>query len=205
MINSRELMKISIILAHPDHGSFNHAIATTAANTLYQNGHEVTLHDLCQEQFPSLLSAAELQKDAKLEPVVARHCEEIAGADGIIIVHPNWWGMPPAILKGWIDRVLRPEVAYRFVEGDKGEGVPVGLLKARAAIVFNTANTPDERERKVFGDPLETLWKNCVFNLCGVKNVRRRTFTVVITSTPQQRAAWLAEVREIVTQRFPVG
>jgi putative NADPH-quinone reductase len=205
MINSRELMNISIILAHPEPDSFNHAIANTAADTLRQNGHEVTLHDLCQEQFPPLLSAAELQKDAKLAPVVARHCKEIANADGIIIVHPNWWGMPPAILKGWIDRVLRLEVAYRFVEGDKGEGVPVGLLKARAAIVFNTANTPDKRERKVFGDPLETLWKNCVFDLCGVKNVRRRTFTVVVTSTPQQRAAWLAEVREIVTRRFPVG
>jgi NAD(P)H dehydrogenase (quinone) len=198
-------MNISIILAHPNPGSFNHAIANMAADTLRQNGHKVTLHDLCQEQFPPQLSTAEFQKDAKLEPEVARHCGEIASADGIIVVHPNWWGMPPAILKGWIDRVLRPDVAYRFVEGDTGEGVPVGLLKARAAIVFNTANTPDERERKAFGDPLETLWKNCVFDLCGVKNVQRRTFTVVVTSTPQQRATWLAGVRETVAQSFPVG
>ena len=196
-------MSISIILAHPDPGSFNHAIASTAADTLRRNGHKIILHDLCQEQFPPLLSAAEFQKDAKLDPVVARHCNEIANADGIIIVHPNWWGMPPAILKGWIDRVLRPEVAYHFVEGDKGEGVPVGLLKARMAIIFNTANTPDEREKEVFGDPLELLWKKCVFGLCGVKNVQRRTFTVVVTSTPQQRVAWLAEVRETVEQIFP--
>ena len=196
-------MNISIILAHPNPGSFNHAIANTAADVLRQNGHQVILHDLCQEQFPPLLSTGEFQKDADLEPVVARHCAEIATADGIIIVHPNWWGMPPAILKGWIDRVLRPEVAYRFLEGDQGEGVPVGLLKAKAAIVFNTANTPDGRERKVFGDPLETLWKNCVFGLCGVKNVHRRTFSVVVTSTLQQRAQWLAEVREIVNAQFP--
>ena len=203
MINSRELMKISVILAHPDPGSFNHAIANTASDALLKSDHQVILHDLFQEQFPPLLSASELQKDAKLEPIVARHCTEIANADGIIIVHPNWWGMPPAILKGWIDRVLRPEVAYRFVEGDKGEGVPAGLLKARAAIVFNTANTPDTREREIFGDPLETLWKNCVFDLCGVRNVQRRTFTVVVTSTPRQRVAWLAEVRETVGRCFP--
>jgi len=198
-------MNISIILAHPDPRSFNHAIASAAADTLRRNGHKVILHDLCQEQFSPLLPAAELQQDAKLDPVVARHCQEIAVADGIIIVHPNWWGMPPAILKGWIDRVLRPEVAYRFVEGDKGEGVPVGLLKAKAAIIFNTANTPDEREKNVFGDPLETIWKKCVFDLCGVKNVQRRTFSVVITSTTEQRAQWLAEVREIVARRFPAG
>jgi putative NADPH-quinone reductase len=196
-------MKISIILAHPNPGSFNHAIARTATEVARTAGHAVTLHDLYREQFPPLLSAAELQEDAKLEPVVAQRCREIADADGIIVVHPNWWGMPPAILKGWMDRVLRPDVAYRFLEGDQGEGVPVGLLKARAAIVFNTANTPDEREHKVFGDPLETLWKRCIFDLCGVKNVHRRTFAVVVTSTPQQRAKWLAEVREIVTRQFP--
>jgi NAD(P)H dehydrogenase (quinone) len=196
------LMNISIVLAHPNPGSFNHAIAGTAANTLRRNGHNVALHDLCQEQFPPLITTAELQKDASLDPVVARHCKEISNADGIIIVHPNWWGMPPAILKGWIDRVLRTEVAYRFVAGDKGEGVPVGLLKARAAIVFNTANTPDEREKEVFGDPLELLWKKCVFDLCGVKNVQRRTFTVVVTSTPQQRARWLQEVEQIVIREF---
>jgi putative NADPH-quinone reductase len=196
-------MNISIILAHPNPGSFNHAIADTAVDALRRSGHEVMLHDLCQEQFPPLLSTAELQKDAEFDPIIARHCEEIASADGIIVVHPNWWGMPPAILKGWIDRVLRPEVAYRFLEGDQGEGVPVGLLKAKAAIIFNTANTPDERERKMFGDPLETLWKKCIFDLCGVKNVQRRTFSVVVTSTRQQRTEWLAEVRETVTRCFP--
>jgi NAD(P)H dehydrogenase (quinone) len=100
-------MNISVILAHPDPGSFNHAIATTAADALRQNGHKVILHDLCLEQFPPLLSAAELQKNAKLDPVVARHCKEIANADGIIIVHPNWWGMPPAILKGWMSKLFR--------------------------------------------------------------------------------------------------
>ena len=111
--------------------------------------------------------------------------------------------MPPAILKGWIDRVLRMEIAYRFVTNDKGEGVPVGLLKAKTAIVFNTANTPDDRERAALGDPLELLWKKCVFDLCGVKKVQRRTFSVVVTSTPEQREQWLAEVRATVAAFFP--
>lgn len=198
-------MKISIILAHPNPGSFNHVIAGTAADSLRRNGHEVFLHDLCEEKFPPLFTAAELGKNPNLPPFVARHCAEIAAADGIIIVHPNWWGMPPAILKGWIDRVLLPEVAYRFVASDKGEGVPQGLLTARSAIVFNTANTPDDQERECFGDPLETLWKRCVFGMCGVKKVQRRTFSVVITSTPEQRAEWLEEVQAIVNVHFPAG
>lgn len=196
-------MNISIILAHPNPGSFNHAIATAAADALRRSGHEIVLHDLCREQFPPLLTGAELQKDAKLDPVVARHCDEIVAADGIIVVHPNWWGMPPAILKGWIDRVLRMEVAYRFVANDKGEGVPVGLLRAKSAMVFNTANTPDDRERELFGDPLERLWKTCIFDLCGVRDVHRRTFSVVVTSTPRQRADWLAEAAATAVRIYP--
>ena len=198
-------MNISIILGHPNPGSFNHAIAEAAAAELRQGGHNVILHDLCAEQFNPLLPAAELARDAELGSVIRQHCHEIVAAEGIIIVHPNWWGMPPAILKGWIDRVLRMDVAYRFVANDKGEGVPQGLLHAKAAVVFNTANTPDDREREVFGDPLETLWKKCIFDLCGVKNVHRRTFSVVIVSTPVQRAQWLAEVRDTVRAQFPAA
>jgi putative NADPH-quinone reductase len=196
-------MKISIILAHPNPESFNHAIAKAAEAELQGQGHNVRFHDLCQEQFNPVLPAEELAKDAALGSVIRQHCHEIAEAEGIIIVHPNWWGMPPAILTGWIDRVLRMEVAYRFVANDKGEGVPQGLLKARSAIVFNTANTPENRERECFGDPLESLWKKCVFGLCGVKKVERRTFSVVITSTYEQRIRWLAEVRQKVAAHFP--
>jgi NAD(P)H dehydrogenase (quinone) len=196
-------MQISVILAHPREGSFNHAIARTAADRLTANGHTVVLHDLCREGFDPLLPGLETPRGTSLPPMIARHCEEIVQADGIVIVHPNWWGMPPAILKGWVDRVIRPGVAYEFVAGDSGEGVPVGLLKARVALVFNTSNTGAERERTVFGDPLETIWKNCIFGLCGVKQVHRRMFGIVVTSSEVERAAWLAEVVGSIDTYFP--
>jgi NAD(P)H dehydrogenase (quinone) len=197
-------MNISVILAHPTPGSFNHAIAETAAEQLWLNRHSVRLHDLYREGFEPLLAAGEAvaQPAAPLPPQVYAHRAEIAAADGIVIVHPNWWGMPPAILKGWVDRVLRAGVAYRFLEGDGGEGVPEGLLRARSALVFNTANTPAAREISAFGDPLETIWKNCIFGLCGVDDVRRVTFSVVVTSTQEEREAWLATVRQMVDDCF---
>ena len=196
-------MRVSVILGHPEPGSFNFAIAEAAVEALTQNGHGVSFHDLYAERFDPILPGPEIPKGAALDPAIKSHCDEIAAADGIVIVHPNWWGQPPAILKGWVDRVIRPGVAYEFVEGDGGEGVPVGLLRARCALVFNTSNTPPEREREAFGDPLETLWKRCIFGLCGVNDVRRRTFSVVVTSTPEERQRWLAEVREMVGRRFP--
>lgn len=196
-------MNLLLVLAHPDPRSFNHAIARTAERALAENGHRVVFHDLHQEGFDPLLPAGEIPQSASLPAAVAAHCQDLAKADGIVVVHPNWWGQPPAILKGWIDRVIRPGVAYRFAESDSGEGVPIGLLKARAAIVFNTSNTPIDREIAAFGDPLESIWKRCIFDLCGVQRVERRMFEVVVTSTPEQRQAWLAEVERLCAGLFP--
>lgn len=196
-------MKISLILAHPRPGSFNHAIASTAARALLDAGHTVSVHDLYAEAFDPLLHAEEIPRDILLPDNIAQHCAEIVAADGIVIVHPDWWGMPPAILKGWIDRVLRPGVAYQFAESDTGEGIPAGLLNAKAALVFNTSNTPWQREIEIFGDPLERLWKDCVLAFCGVPVVQRRMFGVVVTSTDAQRKAWLQEVSSLVSEIFP--
>lgn len=198
-------MNISVILAHPDQNSFNHAIAITAITKLKMNKHNVYFHDLYAEKFDAILPASEIPTQALLTPQVELHCEEIKNADGIIIVHPNWWGQPPAILKGWVDRVIRPGVAYKFLEGDDGEGVPVGLLKAKSAIVFNTSNTLPEREQNVFGDPLQLIWKNCIFDLCGVKNFYRYMFRVIVSSSQQQRKTWLEQVKETIEEFFPMS
>ncbi|WP_136797146.1 NAD(P)H-dependent oxidoreductase [Desulfosediminicola ganghwensis] len=196
-------MNISVILAHPDSNSFNHAIATRVVTALEHSGHQVHFHDLYAEDFPPNLPSAEIARTADLPEIIANHCREIGEADGVIIIHPNWWGMPPAILKGWVDRVIRPGVAYEFIEQDQGEGVPLGLLKADTALVFNTSNTESEREQQVFGDPLETIWRNCIFDLCGCRDFHRRMFNIVVTSSEDQRRQWLEEVQTLVTEKFP--
>ncbi len=191
-------MTISIILAHPTPGSFNHAIANAARDTLANRGHRVHWHDLYAESFDPVLPAAEVPRDAVLSPAIATQIDEIVAADGLVIVHPNYWSRPPAILCGWVDRVLRAGRAYEFVPDGKGGGKPVGLLKARVAMVLNTANTPQETEERFLGDPLDVHWRKVVFGLCGVTNVVRRIFSPVITSTPEQRQAWMDEVRALV-------
>ncbi|WP_136806260.1 NAD(P)H-dependent oxidoreductase [Desulfosediminicola flagellatus] len=195
-------MKISVILAHPDPTSFNHAIAKSTIATLNQSGYEVCFHDLYQENFDPLLPAAEIPKNAVLPNEIETHCKEVAEADGFVVIHPNWWGTPPAILTGWVDRIMRPGIAYEFVENDKGEGVPNGLLNAKKAIVFNTSNTETEREKTVFLDPLETIWKNCIFDLCGIHEFHRKMFNIIVTSTREQREKWLREVEETVSSVF---
>ncbi len=196
-------MKVSVILGHPYEKSFNHAIAETVVKRLLGNGHEVFYHDLYDERFDPVVTNGELVEHRSGDGLIERHCSEISEVEGIIVIHPNWWGQPPAVLKGWIDRVLRPEVAYAFKENDTGGGIPDGLLKATTGLVFNTSNTPVRRETDVFGDPLETIWKNCVFDFCGVRNFYRKTFRVIDVSTPEQRRQWLEEVDETVGRFYP--
>ena len=200
MINRQNIF---IILAHPDKSSFNHAIAHTCKDKLLTNGHFVVFHDLYAEGFDPLITAGEIPKGAPVDVMIQKHCDEFVAADGIIIVHPNWWGQPPAILKGWVDRVVRPGVAYEFMDGDNGEGVPVGLLKAKTGLVFNTSNTSEVRENNVFKDPLDTIWRNCIFDFCGVKFFERKMFRIIVTSNQEQREAWLREAAELVNKYFP--
>lgn len=135
--------------------------------------------------------------------MVVLHWQEIKEVDGVIVIHPNWWGQPPAILKGWVDRVLRENIAYTFPEGDNGGGLPIGLLKAKIGVVFNTSNTPKEREEYVFGDPLQRIWKDCIFDFCGITTFERKMFRIIADSTDQERKEWLNEVVDTVNKYFP--
>lgn len=196
-------MRLLVVLAHPDPASFNAAIAATAVESLRGLGHEVVLRDLHDEGFDAIITSQEIPEGAPLPPAIEQHCRDLEQAEGIVIVHPNWWGMPPAIMKGWIDRVFRPGRAYRFLEGDGGEGVPQALLPAQTAVVYNTGNTPPDREREVFGDPLERLWRDCIFGLCADLEFHRRLFGVICLSTLEQRAAWLEQVARDMADLFP--
>jgi NAD(P)H dehydrogenase (quinone) len=196
-------MNVLLILGHPDKKSFNHAIAQICISMLQKNGHKVLFHDLYDENFNPIMNKFEIPIDGQIDSMVKQHCDDLLNSDGIIVIHPNWWGQPPAIIKGWIDRILRPGVAYKFLDGDNGEGIPMGLLKAKVGIVFNTSNTSESRENNVFLDPLETIWKNCILKLCGVNQFYRRMFRIIVNSDIDQRLKWLNEVESIIEKYFP--
>jgi putative NADPH-quinone reductase len=194
--------RILIVLAHPSPGSFNHALTATVRDALEASGCEVTVLDLYAEGFDPVYTPGELAKGNEASDHVRGHVDLLLDADGIVVVHPNWWSQAPAILKGWLDRVLRPGEAYRFGTNEKGEGVVIGLLKARAALVLSTSNTPRETELALYGDPLDNFWKRCVWGFCGVPLVVRHNFESIITSTPEQRSKWLQDAAQLARRLF---
>jgi len=191
-------MNIHLILAHPYAKSFNHGLAEALYTQLQHQGHHVHFHDLYAEGFHPTLTATELGSDLSQDPLVLKHQEELKTTDSIIVVHPNWWGQPPAILKGWLDRVLRNGTAYRFgVRPDGSHGL-IGMLPVQSLLVFTTSNTPQASEREEWNDPLEAIWTRYVAGFCCIPYVRRTNFSVIISSTPEQRAAWIQEALDIV-------
>jgi len=186
------------IVAHPSTNSLSHAMAAAAHDVLQNRRYAIAAHDLYAEKFDPVQPTGEGGNTTSSDKLVEQHCAELAEADLILVFHPNWWGQPPAILKGWIDRVFRLNTAYGYAEGAGFESVPVGLLKAKCALVFNTSNTPPAREVAVFGDPLETVWRKCIFQLCGVTHFVRRMYGPVSGSTPDERARWLSDVASLV-------
>lgn len=189
-----------VVLAHPRPGSLNHAVADAVADALRAAGARTELRDLYAEGFDPVLrpeetwtagtdAAALLARTT--DPLVRAHRDLVAAADLLVVVHPNWWGKPPAMLAGWLDRVLVPGVAYAL---DDAGGTPRSLLRLRGLLVVNTSDTPAEREAAAYGDPLDAIWRRCLAPYLGGPAVRRLVLRVVAEADEAQRAAWLAEV-----------
>ncbi|PXX61551.1 putative NADPH-quinone reductase [Nocardia tenerifensis] len=190
-------MRIAVYLAHPRPGSFNGALFGAVVDELRTHAVEVLAHDLYAEGFDPMLGAAETETVDSTragDDLIRRYQDELSELDAMIFVHPNWWGMPPAILTGWVQRVLTPAVAYKL---NDAAGEPIPLLRAERALVLNTSDTTADRERDVFGDPLGQIWASCVLPYIGVKDMRRKVFRTVTDSSEQTRAAWLREARAL--------
>jgi NAD(P)H dehydrogenase (quinone) len=198
-------VKALVVVGHPAPGSFCRAIADTIRPRWSAAGCEVRFHDLVEEGFDPRLTAAEARGQASTDPLVLRHIAELRDSDLLAVVHPNCWGAPPAIMKGWIDRVFALDAAYGFIKGvDQGDA-PVGLLATKLALVINTGNTPLEREHEAFGDPLERMWRDCVLRYCGVRDVIRTLIGVIATSSEDERRRWLAEVAALADKAVAIG
>lgn len=193
-------MKASIILAHPYPKSFNHAIFETAINAFKNNKVQTYSHDLYMENFNPLLSAAELGSKKSNDILVKKYTDEMLNSDYLVFIHPNWWGQPPAILKGYIDRIFRPPHAYDFPADSSGGGLPIEKLKEKMGIVYNTSNTDEKRENDYFHDPLDYIWGKCIFGFCGIQKYHRRMFRIIADSTETERKNWLNEIQNDISR-----
>jgi putative NADPH-quinone reductase len=193
-------MRILEILCHPRPGSFNHTLAARARETLSALGHEVLFHDLHAEGFNPVLDSSELSRLYSLDELVQEHSRQLSEANGLVIFHPDWWSQPPAMLKGWVDRVFRQGVAYEL-EGDEGtEKRWRPLLAGKKGLVFCTSDA-EEGERP---GTLETLWEDAILGRCGMQ---AECYVVREMRGPVQarRRDWMSFIAATLERTFPAS
>ena len=157
-----------IIYAHPNPESFNQAVLQKVVEA--SEGHKVIIRDLNAENFPPVLKwqecintfSKQYEEDVQAEQALWKE------ADLITFVYPLWWMGFPAILKGYIDRILTHGFAYQT-----GKRASIGLLKGKKIQQFVTmGNTNEKYEQKGFLQSLDHTLGNGLFNFCGIENVQ---------------------------------
>jgi putative NADPH-quinone reductase len=113
-------MRVMVVYAHPVETSFNGAIYATVTEALQKGGHEVDACDLYAENFPAIMSREDrlLYHEIPANRALARPwIERLEAAEALVLVFPTWVFAPPAILKGFCEKVFVPGVAFELVDG----------------------------------------------------------------------------------------
>ncbi|EHS50340.1 NAD(P)H dehydrogenase (quinone) [Rhizobium sp. PDO1-076] len=185
-----------VVLAHPLSDSFASSLARTVRDTLETRGHVVDLLDLYGEDFDPRLTAAERASymtgsyDASaVAPIVAR----LQAADGIVLVFPQWWFNLPAIMKGFIDRIFVPGVAFDH-DADGGRLVP-RLTNIRTFWVVTTTGSPWWIVMLYMGNPVKRILKRGVAAFCGRRlDFRMLSLHGMDTVTVEKRRRFIDKV-----------
>ncbi|HZG75911.1 MAG TPA: NAD(P)H-dependent oxidoreductase [Paenibacillus sp.] len=178
-------MNIVLISAHPNPNSLNGAIRDTIRRGFADAGHDVRDIDLYADAFDPVLVVNETRRrrDLHLDPDTARYRELLAWADRLVFVYPVWWQGPPAMLKGFFDRVLAANFAYSFKGKRKGALLPDGLFRGKRAWVVYTTDTP---RWLAWIDPGYLAIKHYVLQYVGIGRIRRSMIASVKRKTRER-------------------
>lgn len=170
-------MHTAVVLAHPNPDSYAHELARRAVQGLSSAGHDVTLLDLAAIGFRAAMSPDEraaYHTDKPIQdPMIEEHARLITAVDAVVFVYPTWWAGLPALLKGWLDRVLVPGVGFRF--DDKSGKVRPGLTNVRHIVGITTYGSP--------------RWYVKLVNDCGRRSLLR---TLRLSCGLKTTTSWLA-------------
>lgn len=180
--------QILILQGHPDPqgGHFCHALADAYRDGAESTGHTVTVVEVARLDFPLLRTKADF--DTGEVPSALREAQAAIGrADHLVLVYPLWLGTMPALLKGFLEQVLRPGFATsKVTDGRHWQR----LLTGKSARVVITMGMPAFVYRWYFrAHSLKSLERN-VLAFCGIGPIRESLIGLV-DANPARRTKWL--------------
>ncbi|MFT5485109.1 MAG: NAD(P)H dehydrogenase (quinone) [Paracoccaceae bacterium] len=196
--------RILVVFAHPLSDSLSASLKDAVAGGLADAGHDVDLIDLYQDGFDARLSAAErtafMKPGYAPPPDAAAYCDRLKAADGIVFVFPQWWFGMPAILKGFVDRVFVPGVAFR-PDPDGGRLIPL-LQNIQTFDVVTTTGSPWWITELYMRNPVRRQIKQGIAGVCS-KTARFRMLSMynIDKASRADCAKFIARVRRTFSTR----
>jgi len=187
-------MKVIIVFNHPYEGSYCNAILKAVTAGLQKGGHEVSLIHLDKDHFDPVMRAADLMgfKEGKpCDPRVLNYCERINDAEHLILIFPIWWELMPAIMKGFIDKVIFPGSAYDYDNSGRFPKMIKRWKNLNGITLITTMNTPSIAYRMLFGNAIKKAVFNGTFGKLGFKNRKWISFNMVKFVSARKRERWL--------------
>lgn len=187
------MKNIVIINGHPDRNSFNFALAEAYKKGATESKSAVSEIIVADLDFDPNLQFGYNRRMA-LEPDLKEAWEKIEKADHLVWIHPVWWGGFPAILKGFIDRLFLPGMAFEYKDDsvwwDK-------LLKGKTARIITTIDQPGWFYRLFYGSPSVKSLKRSILKFCGIKPVAVNYIGSIRGSSKKQRMNWVNDVYQL--------
>ena len=184
--------KILIINGHPNKDSLNFELAASYKKGALESNAEVEELIISDLQFNPNLEFGYLKR-TELEPDLLDAWEKIKWSDHLVWIHPVWWAGLPAMLKGFIDRLFLPGMAFKSRENsvwwDK-------LLTGKTAHIITTLDAPGWYYWLVLGKPSINQLKKATLEYCGIKPVKVTYFGSVKKSNSELRKKWLNKIEE---------
>lgn len=138
-------MRTLVVFAHPSTESYGAALLDTACRSLAEAGHELRVIDLYRDGFDPVLGTEQWQlyktDPKRLIPAVQDHVDALQWAESLVLVYPTWMYGPPSILKGWMERVWLPGIAFEVAKGG-GKRATGKLQNIRRFTVVTTSGSP---------------------------------------------------------------
>ena len=184
---------IVIIQGHPDAQvrHFGHALADEYAKGCQDGGHEVKRIEVAQLDFPLLRTKEDFEKGVTPDSI-KRAQDAISWADHLLIIYPLWLGSMPAILKAFLEQVLRPGFTFEY---QKSGGIAKKLLGGKSARIVVTMGMPAFVYRWIFGAHDLKALKRTTFWVCGIAPVKATLVGSIENMSEGKRMGWLDELR----------
>jgi putative NADPH-quinone reductase len=135
-----------------------------------------------------------------IDPKVIEYKQRLEKADHVIFIFPIWWELMPAMMKGFIDKVIFPGVAYDYINGSNTRMKPL-LTNIKGVTVITTMNTPKILYRIIFGNPIQKALMIGTFWKLGYKNRKWISFNMVKQVSIEKRKLWLSKLEKTIQKK----